>query len=63
MHVTLKRRVTRLEERSASTTSQVRKVFSIVVRRLDRDPSPEAVECHRTRCKDGSLIEVLRLDR
>jgi len=33
------------------------------VRRLDRDPSPEAVECNRTLCPDGSLIEVVWLDR
>jgi hypothetical protein len=57
----LKRRVRRLEERSGINASQPRKVVRIVVRRLDRDPSPEAVECKKTLCPDGSLIEVVRL--
>jgi hypothetical protein len=63
MHATLKRRVGRLEDRSGIGTGMPRKVFRIVVRRLDGTPSVENAECSRTLCPDGTLLEVVRLDR
>lgn len=53
----------RLEQRSGVNGSQPRKVLSIVVTRLDREPSPETAECKRTLYPDGTVIEVVRLDR
>jgi hypothetical protein len=63
MHATLKRRVGRLEERSGGAGNKPRKVLRIVVRSLGREPSLDGAECTRTLCRDGTLSEMVRLDR
>jgi hypothetical protein len=62
MHATLKRRVERLEERSGAG-SKPRKALRIVLRRLDGTSSLENAGCTRTLCPNGTLIEMVRLDR
>ena len=51
-----------LEERSGAG-NKPRKVQRIVVRRVDREPSLEGAECHRTLCPNGTLLEMVRFDR
>jgi hypothetical protein len=63
MHAALKRRIERLEDRSDAGSSKPRKVLRIVVRSLGREPSLEGAECTRTLCPDGTLSEIVRLDR
>jgi hypothetical protein len=63
MHATLMRRIERLEDRSDAGSSKPRKVQRIVVSFLDREPSLENAECSRTLCPNGTLLEVVRLDR
>ncbi len=63
MHATLKRRVDRLEDRSGVSSGKPREVDRIVVTCMDREPGLENAECTRTLCPDGTLLEVVRLDR
>ena len=63
MHATLKRRIERLEDRSDAGSGKPRRVQRIVVRCMDREPSLENAECHRTLCANGTLMEVVRFDR
>jgi hypothetical protein len=65
MHATLKRRIERLEDRSDAGSSKPRKILRIVVRRMDSEPSIdlESAPSSRTLCSDGTLLEVVRLDR
>jgi hypothetical protein len=63
MHATLKRRIARLEDRTSAASGKPRKVGRTVVRCMDREPSLENAECHRTLCPNGTLIEVVRFDR
>jgi hypothetical protein len=63
MHATLKRRIERLEDRSGAGSGKPRRVQRIVVRGMDREPSLENADCHRTLCPNGTLLEVVRLDR
>jgi hypothetical protein len=62
MHA-LKRRVKQLEERSGAGGGKPRKVLRIMVTCLGREPGLENAECCRTLCPDGTLLEVVRLDR
>jgi len=62
MHTTLKRRVEQLEERSGVHSREPRKIVRVVVSRVDRKPSLENAECRRTFCRDGTLIEMVRLE-
>ena len=63
MHARLKRRVERLEDRADAGSVKPRRVQRILVRCMDREPSLENAECHRTLCANGTLLEVVRLDR
>jgi hypothetical protein len=63
MHATLMRRIERLEERSGAGRGKPRKVLRIMVTCLGREPGLENAECRRTLCPDGTLLEVVRLDR
>jgi hypothetical protein len=64
MRATLKRRVKQLEDRSGVGNGKPRKMHRIVVTSLGREPGLENAECHnRTLCPDGTLLEVVRLDR
>jgi hypothetical protein len=54
MHATVMRRIERLEDRSDAGSGKPRKVQRIVVSSLDREPSLENAECHRTLCPDGT---------
>jgi len=65
VHARLKRRVEQLEESSGVNGSTPRKILRIVVSRLDSEPSLalEDAPCSRTLCSDGTLLEVVRLDR
>ena len=57
------RRLARLEDQFAPADHRPRKVFRIVVRRAGSKLSPDKTKCTRTLCRDGSLFEVVRLDR
>jgi hypothetical protein len=63
MHATLKRRLGRLEDRSGGGSGKPRKVHRIVVTCMSREPGLENAECSRTLCLDGTVLEVVRLDR
>jgi hypothetical protein len=63
MLATLKRRVERLEDRSDAASDKPRRAQRIVVTCLDREPSLENAQCHRTLCPNGTLLEVVHLDR
>ena len=59
---TVARRVLRLENR-LHLAGNPRQRVRIVVSRLDHRPSLEGATCQRSLCPDGSLLEVVRLDR
>lgn len=62
MDARLKRRIGRLEDRSAAGSGKPRRVERIVVRRLDRHLSLENAECSRMLYPNGTLIEMVRLE-
>ena len=57
------RRVARLEVRFAPAARTPRQCFRTVVRRLDSPPSLQGATCTRTLMPDGTLYELVRLDR
>jgi hypothetical protein len=70
---TITRRLNRIENRLCSPAPKARTRFRVVVRmedpdapavrRRDREPSFERATCKRTLCPDGTLWEVVRLDK
>ena len=56
------KRIARLEE-YLQVTWNPRKRLSIVVSSVDRTSSLENATCTRTLCPNGTLLEVVRLDR
>src|SRR5215471_65249 len=59
---TVVQRVGRLEIRSLSGPGPMQR-FRIIVRRLDREPGLENASCKRKLWPDGTLFELIRLDR
>jgi hypothetical protein len=59
---TVARRVLRLENR-LQLSGNPRQRFRMVVTRMDRRPSLEGARCQRSLCPDGTLLEMVRLDR
>jgi len=55
-------RVRRLEIRFMPGRGPSRR-FRIIVRRLDGEPGLENASCQRTLCPDGTVFELIRLDR
>ena len=70
---TITRRLNRIENQLCPPAARPRTRFRVVVRledpdapavrRLDREPSFEKATCKRTLCADGTLWEVVRLDK
>ena len=56
------RRLRRLEDHSA-VNGKPRDRFRIIVRRMDREPGLEGATCHRTLFPNGTLSEIVRLDK
>ena len=57
------RRLLRLEDQFGTADRKPRQYLRIVVRRVDRLPSLDGATCQRSLCPDGTLLEVVRLDK